>query len=218
MNHSHIHEHAVHLDSEDIRQRYNGRAGKDYIAGEFFREKILRAGHYRKSIFNKARGDILDVACGTGENFAHYNKRGDSYTAIELSPFMLEGAKKRADKLGMTVALHVMDAQTLDFPDKSFDTVLSALSTCTFPDPIAALREMQRVCKADGRILLFEHGRSTWGLIARWQDSTASYMYETAGCRATQNPLELVQAAGLHVISARTGLFGIFHMIEISPR
>lgn len=45
-----------------------------------------------------------------------------------------------------------MDGATLAFPDDSFDAVISSLSTCTFPEPVAALREMSRVCKPDGRI------------------------------------------------------------------
>jgi len=53
-----------------------------------------------------------------------------------------------------------MDAQALEFPDDSFDTVISSFSTCTFPDPIAALHEMERVCTPDGEILLLEHRRS----------------------------------------------------------
>jgi ubiquinone/menaquinone biosynthesis C-methylase UbiE len=55
------------------------------------------------------------------------------------------------------------DAEALQFADNTFDTVISALSTCSFYDPLAALKEMQRVCKPDGRILLIEHGRSQWG-------------------------------------------------------
>lgn len=219
MTHTHRHQDNMdYLDSIDIQHRYDGATGTDYIAGEFFREKLLMASRFRKQIFKLAKGDILDVACGTGENFAHYNGHGTSYTAIELSPFMLEQASKRADKLDMDVKLRLMNAQNLDFDTDSFDTVVSALSTCTFPDATAALQEMQRVCKPDGRILLFEHGRSTCGPIARWQDRTAPHMYESAGCRANQDPIAVVKEAGLHILSAKARLFNIFHLIEIVPQ
>jgi ubiquinone/menaquinone biosynthesis C-methylase UbiE len=204
-----------HLHTHDIQQRYDGEVGEAHLASRFLMEHILRAGAMRRRIFGKAAGSILDVACGSGENFPHYGKGVTSITAIELSPKMLQHARGQAQKLGLKIDLRVMDAQQLEFPDDSFDTVVSAMATCTFPDPIAALREMQRVCKPGGRILLFEHGRSTWGVVARWQDRNAPQMYELAGCRFNQDPLQVVNAAGLHVISAQRSLAGVFHLIEI---
>jgi ubiquinone/menaquinone biosynthesis C-methylase UbiE len=206
------------MRTDDIRRRYDGAAGADHIASEFFREKILLGGWMRKRIFGRARGRILDVACGTGENFTAYRQPGSTFTAIELSAVMLEAARERARRLGMTVILRVMDAQHLEFADASFDTVVSAMSTCTFPDPAAALHEMRRVCKPGGRILLFEHGRSTWGPIARWQDRTVPQMYARAGCRANQDPLAVVRTAGLNMIRTRRALLGVFHLIEVSPQ
>jgi ubiquinone/menaquinone biosynthesis C-methylase UbiE len=110
-----------------------------------------------------------------------------------------------------------MDAQSLDFPDDSFDTVISALSTCTFPDPGAALREMDRVCRPDGRILLLEHGRSDVGPIARYQEWRADAHYAKAGCRWTQEPLAVARDAGLDVVAADSALFGIVTTIEARP-
>ncbi len=207
----------IHLDNEDVRQRYDGRAGADYVASTFFREKLLFGGRMRQRIFSHAQGSILDVACGPGANFHALNRPGNRITAIELSPIMLAKATEEAVKLGINVDLRLMDAQKLDFPDASFDTVVSALSTCTFPDPIAALHEMKRVCKPDGRILLFEHGLSTWKWVAQWQINTADYQYETAGCRATQDPIEVVNTAGLKIVNAERRIAGVFHLIEISP-
>jgi ubiquinone/menaquinone biosynthesis C-methylase UbiE len=110
-----------------------------------------------------------------------------------------------------------MDAQDLAFPDDSFDAVVSALSTCTFPDPVAALREMDRVCKPDGTIRLVEHGRSDVGPIARFQEWRADAHYAKMGCRWTQDPREVVEAAGLSIDDTATGLFGTITTFEISP-
>jgi ubiquinone/menaquinone biosynthesis C-methylase UbiE len=214
--HMHIHPH-IHLDAETIKHRYDTQMGDEYVSSEFVREKIFMAGRFRRNLFKKARGTILDVAVGSGENFAHYQGLGSSYTGIELSPVMLARARMRALELGMAVNLREMDAEHLKFPDDSFDTVVSAMSTCTFPDPIAALQEIQRVVKPNGRILLFEHGRSSWEFIGRWQDRITPQHYAMAGCRMNQEPQELVQAAGLKIISSKRALFGIFHMLEISP-
>ena len=130
---------------------------------------------------------------------------------------MLDIARHKAGQLGLSADLRVMDAQQLEFEDGSFDGVVSALSTCTFPDPVTALREMGRVVKPGGRILLFEHGRSSWRLLGRYQDRTAHRHFELAGCRWNQEPLDLVRAAGLTVTAHRRSFFGVFHAIEAQP-
>jgi ubiquinone/menaquinone biosynthesis C-methylase UbiE len=110
-----------------------------------------------------------------------------------------------------------MDAEDLEFSDDSFDTVISALSTCTFPNPVAALQEMSRVCKPDGKILLLEHGRSNVSVINRFLDWRADAHYEKRGCRWNQRPAELVQEAGLPIIETEASLFGILTRIKTSP-
>ena len=111
----------------------------------------------------------------------------------------------------------MMDAESLAFPSHTFDTVVSALTVCTFANPVAALREMARVCRADGRLLLLEHGRSDREWLGRWQDRRADRHAKTLGCRWNREPLELVRQAGLGVIAARRVFFGIFHVLEVKP-
>ena len=130
---------------------------------------------------------------------------------------MLANAEARLADLGREGTLREMDAQDLAFPDDSFDAVISSLSTCTFPDPVAALREMERVCKPEGTIRLVEHGRSDVGPIARFQEWRADAHYEQMGCRWTQEPREIVDAAGLTVEEMSTGLFGMITTFELTP-
>jgi ubiquinone/menaquinone biosynthesis C-methylase UbiE len=127
---------------------------------------------------------------------------------------MLNVARKRPGKLSMNASLLVADAETLPFSDDSFDTVVSSLSTCTFPNPVAALREMARVCRTEGKILLLEHGRSDRERLGRWQDRHADKFATPVGCQWNREPLELVRAAGLKVDEAKRNFFGIFHQIE----
>ncbi|HEX2620077.1 MAG TPA: class I SAM-dependent methyltransferase [Phototrophicaceae bacterium] len=214
---THLHTHPHQLQASDIRQLYDSEVGTAYVNSAFFRERLMRASKMRRLIFAKAQGDILDVACGSGENFAYYNRPGNHYTGIEISPVMAERARERARNLDMNVDVQVMDAQQLEFPDHSFDTVVSALATCTFPDQIAALKEMKRVCKSGGRILLFEHGRSRIEFIGRWQDRVAPQEYATGGCRFNQKPEEVVKAAGLKIVWSKQALLGIVIVMEIDP-
>jgi len=166
---------------------------------------------------SKAHGKILDVACGTGLNFPMFPASSE-IIAIDLSPQMLEFAKQKATSLQLNVQVKVMDAQKLEFADRSFNTVTSTLSTCTFPDPIQALREMKRVCRPDGLILLLEHGHSKLRWLANHQDRHVLQHYQqNAGCRWNQDPLELVQAAGLKVLNSQRFGLGMFHAIVAHP-
>jgi len=204
------------LSPQELQQKYTTVA-PSYARDQGFGEIFFFTRPLRRQIMQKAQGRILDVACGTGENFRHFPK--DSLiTAIDLTPAMLAQAKQEADRLGMKIDFKTMNAEHLEFPDASFDTVVSALSTCTFPDPVAALREMGRVCHPEGRILLFEHGRSQWGWAGRWMDRHADSHFETVGCRWNQEPIELVKQAGLQIIHTRQArLGGVFSQIEAAP-
>ncbi|MBI5841244.1 MAG: class I SAM-dependent methyltransferase [Chloroflexi bacterium] len=194
----------------------------DAIADEYEQklwldQYILGVARLRRQLMSQARGDILDVACGTGLNFPLFPPASD-ITAVDLSPRMLELAQQKAAALNLQVRVKLMDAEKLEFADGSFDTVTSTLSTCTFPDPVQALREMGRVCRTGGLILLLEHGHSTWTWLAKFQDRHVHQHYqENAGCRWNQNPLELVEAAGLQVVNSKRSVLGVFHSIEAKP-
>ncbi|QCS43616.1 class I SAM-dependent methyltransferase [Natrinema versiforme] len=177
----------------------------------------LFAGRYRRRQFEHANGRVLDVACGTGRNF-RYLPSSSEVVGIDISAEMLAHARSELDRLELDGAVHQMDAQALDFPDDSFDTVISSFSTCTFPDPIAALHELERVCTPDGEILLLEHRRSDAAPLAWLQDWRADSHYEKNGCRLNHEPLETVEQAGLPVENALTAFFGLVTTIDATPR
>jgi ubiquinone/menaquinone biosynthesis C-methylase UbiE len=199
---------------DDIRDAYERYA--DWVARFSWLDRLF-TGRHRRRQFARAEGRVLDVACGTGTNFSYLPETVD-LVGIDISPAMLEKAAAELDRQGLDGTLRQMDAEALEFDDDSFDTVISALSTCTFPDPVAALREMERVCRPDGRILLLEHGKSDVDVIARYQEWRADAKYATAGCRVTQQPLEIVERAGLNVETSRNAQFGRLTTIEIAPQ
>jgi ubiquinone/menaquinone biosynthesis C-methylase UbiE len=173
-------------------------------------------GRYRRARFEDLGGRVLDVACGTGTNFRYLPDAVD-LVGIDVSPEMLANAEETLVDLDRDGTLRRMDAGDLEFPADSFDAVISALSTCTFPDPVAALREMDRVCRPDGTIRLVEHGLSDVGPIARFQEWRADAHYAKSGCRWTQEPRELVESAGLPVEDVSTGPFGMITTLEVTP-
>lgn len=176
----------------------------------------LFAGRYRRRQFGNTDGRVLDVACGTGRNF-RYLSTATEVVGIDISTDMLAHARDELDHLALDGTVHQMDAQALDFPDDSFGTVISSFSTCTFPDPVTTLQEMQRVCKPDGQILLLEHSRSDVTPIAWLQDWRAEPHYEKAGCRLNHEPLQTVRQADITVENACKQFVGLVTTIEATP-
>lgn len=201
------------MTTDEIAAAYDDAADR---AARWRRLDRLFAGRYRRRQFGRAEGRVLDVACGTGTNF-RYLPASVELTGIDASAEMLAHAEEERERLGLDGGVRKMDAQDLAFPDDAFDTVVSSFSTCTFPDPHAALREMGRVCRPDGRILLLEHGRSTVGPVARWQDWRADAQYEKVGCRANHEPLRTVRGSDLSVEDSRTALFGLVVAVDALP-
>ena len=146
-----------------------------------------------------------------------YLPEDSEYVGIDISPEMLAKAAQRLDDRPRETTLHEIDAQDLAFPDDSFETVISSLSTCTFPDPQAALAEMNRVCAPDGRVLLLEHGRSDVSLVGRLQDWRAETHFENHACRLTQEPLAVVGESPLRIEAATSALLGVVTAIEARP-
>ncbi len=194
----------------------------DKIADQYekkiwFDQHVLGVARLRKKLLSKANGKILEVACGTGQNLALFSPNSE-ITAVDLSPKMLELARANAIKFELNVNFAVMNAEKLEFADGSFDTVVSTLSTCTFPNPDKVLQEIKRVCKPDGLILLLEHGHSNFPWMARYQDRHEDQHYQDhAGCRWNQDPLDLVQSAGLKVLKSKRSILGMFHSMEVRP-
>jgi ubiquinone/menaquinone biosynthesis C-methylase UbiE len=176
----------------------------------------LGVRNLRQKLLRKAIGKTLEVAVGTGRNLK-FHLQDCSITAVDLSIQMLNVARKRAGSRPIQVSFSRVDAEALPFDDKSFETVVSTLSTCTFPNPIAALQEMRRVCRGNGRVLLLEHGRSDHDWLGRWQDHHEDSFARQLGCHWNREPLDLVRKANFQIISAHRRFFGIFHLIEARP-
>ncbi len=203
-----------YLTRQEISQKYDRFAQwYDVVEGV---PDLLGIRKLRQRVLRQASGRVLEVAVGTGKNLRYY-PRDCRIIAVDLSREMLAIAQKRAFRLQMNISFLLADAEALPFSDKSFDMVVSSLSTCTFPDPVAALAEMARVCRSDGKILLLEHGRSNREWLGRWQDRHADQFSKPLGCHWNREPLELAQQADLKVDNSRRVFFGVFHQIEAAP-
>lgn len=202
------------MEPRELRSTYD-RLAPWYDALERIPEILLGTGRLRDLLAEPAEGRVLEVAVGTGRNLSRY-PRECRIVGVDLSTGMLRRARDKPAS-GRRLGLLAMDAQALAFPDDSFDTVVDSLALCTYPDPVKALREMARVCRPDGRMLLLEHGRSDRGWLGRWQDRHEGFLAERVGCHWNRRPGRLVEAAGLDVVDDRRTLLGVFRVMEVSP-
>ena len=114
----------------------------------------------RDKVVPQATGVVLEIGIGTGLNIRHYNASAVSkIIGIDPAMQMHRLAKKRIDQSGLSVELVGLPAEQIPLPDDSVDTIVMTYTLCTIPEPIAALKEMRRVLKPEGKLLFCEHIR-----------------------------------------------------------
>ncbi len=134
--------------SEDFsRVRRLEIAGADFLAWNKIIEKHLPAGKNLK---------VLDVGTGAGVFAVLFSKLGHEVTAIDMSNKMLNEARKNVSDLNCRAEFIRMNAQELNFADKSFDVVISRNLTWTLPDAMQAYKEWYRVLKVGGVLMNFD--------------------------------------------------------------
>ena len=105
---------------------------------------------------NTRRMKVLDIGTGPGLFPIILGRDGHEVIAIDYSDGMLEMARKNCEDAGVPADIRKMDAQHLEFPDESFDLIVSRKVLWNLPDPVGAYREWLRVLKSDGKMILFD--------------------------------------------------------------
>ncbi|WNB75864.1 class I SAM-dependent methyltransferase [Methylomonas koyamae] len=179
-------------DSEQIRRRYD-RLAPWFDSLEGILEGLLFR-RLRKKLWSQANGGhILEVGVGTGKNFAFYPD-GARITGIDFSPKMLEQAQRKRQRKQIAVDLAQMDVQALDYADNSFDTVIASFVFCSVPKPRRGLKELYRVCKPGGQVLLLEHVLSSNRFVAFMMNLLNPLVVKTLGANINRETLKNVQA------------------------
>ena len=179
--------------------------------------EYLRFASWRPMIRDRIKGrKALEVGVGTGKNLNYYPDEVE-ITAIDLSPRMLARARRRVGMLGLNVGLLEMDAQCLAFPDNCFDTVFATFVFCSVPDPVQGLKELRRVCKPDGRLLLLEHVRPTNELLGILFDVLNPFVVRMMGANINRRTIDNIRAAGWNIQTEQNLSSDVVRLIEARP-
>lgn len=164
---------------------------------------------------NQFSGKLLEIGVGTGLSLPHYHA-GLTVSGIDLSPHMLKRARERVDRDGLANvdALLEMDASELEFADASFDVVVGLYVMTVVPDPSQVLREMARVTRPGGAVLICNHFSAGNGVRGAVEKHLAGFA-DILGFR-TEFPLAALPVPDTLRQARKTELnpFGFFTLLE----
>ncbi|MPM98101.1 Ubiquinone/menaquinone biosynthesis C-methyltransferase UbiE [bioreactor metagenome] len=130
---------------------------------------------------------------------------------------MLERAREKSWGT-KNVNLLLMDAEHLEFPDNSFDYVITTFVLCTIPDPVKALREMRRVLKPSGELIALEHMHSSNLIIDLFEHLIDPFLYFLLGDHTTRHTARNIEKAGFKIKEAKKLAFkDVFRKIRAKP-
>jgi ubiquinone/menaquinone biosynthesis C-methylase UbiE len=151
---------------------------------------------------------VLDVGCGDGVYAVEVSQRGGKVLGLDRSLPMLEAARTRAISSGACVRWSQGAAQSLPFRDASFDLVLAVTALCWIPEPVVALKEMNRVLRPGGAVIVGELGRwSLWALARRFRGWLGAGTWKRAHFWTAGELREMLASAGLRVSDIRCAVY-----------
>lgn len=172
-------------------------AAYDPVMGSLERGRL---GARRRELLAVVGGDVVDVGAGTGANLAHLPGTVRHVTAVEPDPAMAQRLRARAALHRSDTEVVVAAAEALPLPDRSVDVALTTLVLCTVADPAAAVAELRRVLRPDGRLIVIEHVADPAPRRARWQQRLSpAWKVVSRGCHLDRDTRTTLSEGGFDV-------------------
>jgi phosphatidylethanolamine/phosphatidyl-N-methylethanolamine N-methyltransferase len=203
---------AHQMDETDVREAYRRWAPVyDFTFG-----RISTAGRrHAVELINASSGKVLEVGVGTGLSLPDYKSHLE-ITGIDLAPEMLEKARKRVseERLTNVAGLYEMDAGNLQFPDASFDTVVAMYVITVVPEPEKVMRELARVVKPGGQVLLVNHFSQEEG-VRGWVERQMAPFADLVGWHSVFDVSKVMICDDLKLVEKQSlrpwGIFTMMH-------
>ncbi len=208
---------SIGLEMTEVTRRRYDRNAPLYDLMQVLIERRHR--RWREHLWRRVQGPrVLEVGVGTGRNLLYY-PRGMAMIGVDLSPAMLQRAASRVRQMDRPdVELRVGDVQALEFPGETFDTAVATFVFCSVPDPVMGLRELRRVVRRGGQLLLLEHMRSPNRAAARLMDLANPLVVRLTGANINRETLRTLVEAGWVLDDTqdmdKIGIFKFIHAVN----
>lgn len=191
-------------------ERYYKRANKT-----FWGEKKLR-----RKLISHARGDVLEIACGAGNNLRYYPDTVKSLTAVDGSKKMLEMARltEQNARPSFPVTYINSHSESLVLEENRYDTIVSTGSLCIYDDPANTLRHVLHFARLGAEVLLLEHGIGRVGVINKLAKRLDRWHVSKNGCHLDRDISSIVHGlcdtGELEILEEKKYLLGILTFIR----
>lgn len=169
----------------------------------------------RRELVSRAAGVVLEIGAGTGLNFPFYQlERCERVEAVEPDPTMQRYARSRLETAHLPITLTTASVEALPFAAQTFDSVVVTLVFCSVANPLQGLREIQRLLKPGGTLLLLEHVRAEGPVAARLQDMLVPVTTRLFGnCHWNRDTAQLLKDAGFQITRQRQVVKGLLQPV-----